>query len=200
MIKVSVSGTLSTGKTEFVEALAKELTDRGVRVAVAREAARQCPFPLDKDETLPAALWLAARIITNELDAAAGAPPPHVVLCDRSIIDVYAYMDLVCAQHADPEGLRNIVTEVARRWSATYAVAFLSLRDPNVSIQVDGLRPADVDFQQAVESAIITAFGRFGRTPTHLPHSLEARLRDATDVIGEVLDQGNGKHFNGRLS
>jgi len=187
LIKVSVSGTLSTGKTEFVKALAEALTKRGLCVAVVAEAARQCPFPLDRDETLPAALWLAARIVTNELDACARRPQPDVVVCDRSVIDTCAYMELVCARHPDPDNLRQLVEAMGRSWSSTYAIAFLSLRDPREPIAPDGVRPIDREFQQSIEDAIIGVFGRFEREPFHLPVGLRPRVDAAISAIDKVL-------------
>ncbi|MGH3923755.1 MAG: AAA family ATPase, partial [Pseudonocardiaceae bacterium] len=90
-VKIAVTGTHSTGKTTFLAALDRALTELGYAVAkvadLAEEAAER-GFPILHRHTPHSTLWIMARGIALELEAALWA---DVVLVDRPVPDALGY-------------------------------------------------------------------------------------------------------------
>ena len=67
-------------------------------VDLVKEVARSCPLPINRDTTLEAQSWILHTQIADEIVAGSRG---GYVLCDRSVIDNYAY--LIAAAGTQPD-------------------------------------------------------------------------------------------------
>jgi len=81
-VKAAIIGAYSTGKTSLVTRLAATLTNQGVTVALVDDAARDCPLPLNRAQTLDSSAWIIGEQIRRE--SAACALGRQLVLIDRT--------------------------------------------------------------------------------------------------------------------
>jgi nicotinamide riboside kinase len=138
--KIAFIGSHGVGKTTLVYGLAARLKARDFPLEVVVEVARRCPLPLNEETSLAAQSWILHTQIADELAAEARYP---VVLCDRSVLDNYAY--LLLASGARPE-LETLI----EHWMGSYD---LLVHVPILSEDVlaDGVRSTDRGFRAAVE-------------------------------------------------
>lgn len=141
-IKLAFIGTHGVGKTTLCYGLAARLKARDVVLDIVHEVARRCPLPINEETSIAAQSWILHTQIADELVASARHP---VVLCDRSVLDNYAYLLLAAGQDS---GLDALV----QHWLGTYD---LLVHVPIVSTpQADGMRATDPAFQKAVDERL----------------------------------------------
>lgn len=141
-MKIAFIGTHGVGKTTLMFGLAARLKRRDVSLEVVHEIARRCPLPINQDSSLAAQSWILYTQISEEVLASARYP---VVLCDRCVLDNYVYLVLAAGEQAN-------VGPVVDHWISTYdlLVQVPAIEPP----QPDGIRSADVAFQQLVEERL----------------------------------------------
>lgn len=141
-MKIALIGTHGVGKTTLCFELAAKLKRLDLSVHLVTEVARDCPLPINRDTTLDAQSWILHTQCARELAAARGA---DAVVCDRSVLDNYAY--LVHAMGRRPE-----LDAWIRRWCGTYTGLFkVPLWQPP---RFDGTRDTDTTFQREVDGTI----------------------------------------------
>jgi len=149
-VKIALIGTHGVGKTTLCFDLAARLKrlDRGVHLVT--EVARDCPLPINRDTTLDAQTWIRHTQCAREI---AGSASGDVVVCDRSVLDNYAY--LVHALGRRPE-LDPWIT----RWCGSYAGLFKVplWQKP----RFDGTRDTDLAFQSEIDATIDRLVADFG--------------------------------------
>jgi hypothetical protein len=149
-VKVALIGTHGVGKTTLCFDLAARLKrlDRGV--SLVTEVARDCPLPINRDTTLDAQSWILHAQCAREI--AAGATG-DVVVCDRSVLDNYAY--LVQALGRRPE-----LDAWIGPWCGTYRGLFKVplWQKP----RFDGTRDTDLAFQSEIDATIDRLVADFG--------------------------------------
>ncbi len=119
--------------------LAARLKRRDVSLEVVHEVARRCPLPINEDTSFEAQAWILHTQIAEELVAASRYP---VVLCDRAVVDNYAYL-------AHANGAVPALDQLVDNWLSTYQRIVLVpvLEAPSA----DGTRAADPVFQRAID-------------------------------------------------
>lgn len=141
-MKIALIGTHGVGKTTLCFELATRLKkiDRGVQLVT--EIARECPLPINKDTTLDAQSWILHTQCAREV---AAAQDDDCVVCDRSILDNYAYLVHAVGRQAD-------LDPWIRSWCGTYAGLFKVplWQEPSF----DGTRDTDVRFQQEIDETL----------------------------------------------
>jgi predicted ATPase len=141
-VKIALIGTHGVGKTTLCFELAAKLKRLDRSVHLVTEVARDCPLPINRDTTLDAQSWILHTQCARELAAAEDA---DAVVCDRSVLDNYAY--LVHAMGRRPE-----LDPWIGRWCATYTALFkVPLWQPP---RFDGTRDTDSAFQREVDCTI----------------------------------------------
>ena len=140
--KLAFIGSHGVGKTTLCFGLAARLKARDLSLDVVHEVARRCPLPINESTSLEAQAWIVHTQIAEELVAQSRYP---FVICDRSVIDNYVYLQI--ARGAVPT-LDRLVAD----WISTYDQLFLVpiLGPP----QDDGLRAVDPGFQSQVEGRL----------------------------------------------
>lgn len=154
-MKLAFIGSHGVGKTTLCYDLAARLKRQDRAVDLVKEVARGCPLPINRETTLPAQAWILHTQIAQELATAAQA---EIVICDRSVLDNYAYL-----VHAS--GRQQAYDALVRSWVATYDCLFKVpvLHAPTF----DGQRDTSQVFQQEIDALIDELTGDLGVTCCH---------------------------------
>ncbi len=148
-LKIAFVGTHGVGKTTLCYELAAHLKKRELRVDMVREVARRCPLPINRDTTRDAQAWILHEQIADEIHL---ANREDVVICDRSVLDNYAY--LVHRLGPDP-----VLDPLVQAWMRTYTHLF---KVPIVSPPAfDGTRDTSRVFQEAIDVQVEELLTRF---------------------------------------
>jgi nicotinamide riboside kinase len=169
-VKIALIGTHGVGKTTLCFELAAKLKRLDLSVAMVTEVARECPLPINQDTTLEAQTWILHTQCARELAAAAAA---RAVVCDRSVLDNYAYL-----VHA--MGRRAELDPWIGRWCSTYTALFkVPLWQPP---SFDGTRDTDTVFQREIDDTLDALVADFavGAVPldANEPDEWVARILD----------------------
>jgi len=141
-LKIAFVGTHGVGKTTLCYELAAWMKKREVRVDMVREVARRCPLPINQETTLDAQSWILHSQIAEEI---ALANQQDAVICDRSVLDNYAYL-------VHRLGPQPVLDELVRRWLRTYSHLFkIPIVDP---MSFDGVRDTSRVFQEAIDKEV----------------------------------------------
>lgn len=141
-MKIAFIGTHGVGKTTLCFDLASRLKRLDIGVDIVKEVARGCPLPINKDTTLEAQAWILHTQISEEIAAGSSY---EAVVCDRSVLDNYAYM-------VHQIGRQPEYDELVRRWVGTYTGLFKvpPLQKPSY----DGTRDLSSSFQRDIDRVI----------------------------------------------
>lgn len=141
-MKIAFIGSHGVGKTTLCFDLASVLKRQGVHVDMVKEVARLSPLPINRKTSFEAQLWILMTQVAEEIRSAAHH---EVVVCDRSVLDNYAYMLFAC-------GRQPAIEPFVRRWLKTYDLLF------KVPIQgapsADGIRDTDEFFMRQIDQTI----------------------------------------------
>lgn len=141
-MKIAFVGTHGVGKTTLCYELAALLKKHGLDVELVKEVARSCPLPINRETSLLAQLWILHSQIAREIEMEARH---GVVICDRSVLDNYAYM-----LHAS--GPQPAAERIVDDWISSYTLLF---RVPRVGRPpADGIRDVDLEFQVAIDDTL----------------------------------------------
>lgn len=182
MLKVIVTGAFSTGKTSLVASLADALISSGLTVATVPDAARNCPVPLNSDQTDAASLWLLTTQISREIAAALG--PEQVLVCDRGVPDVLAHSLEV--QGRDGAGKFKLLDRFLDSWLETYDLILFSRVDEAVPILPDGLRAEDAAYRTMLDGYAARVLSGRERV-RELPFGEARRLDYAREMVTRSL-------------
>jgi GTPase SAR1 family protein len=141
-LKLAFVGTHGVGKTTLCFDLASQLKRLDLGVDLVKEVARRCPLPINEQTTADAQSWILHTQIAEELEATATY---EVVVCDRSVLDNYAY--LVARTGRRPE-LDPLVATWIRTYDALFKVPILNVPS------FDGTRAVSPAFQVEVDEVI----------------------------------------------
>lgn len=169
-LKVAFVGTHGVGKTTLCFDLAAHLKRLDLAVDVVKEVARRCPLPINEETTLDAQAWILHTQIAEEIAALA---MHEVIVCDRSVLDNYAYL-------VAKVGRRRELDELVASWVRGYHALF---KVPVISAPTfDGKRAVSRAFQLEIDSTIDQLVADFG-VPVVM---LDAARRDGW--VPAVLD------------
>lgn len=141
-LKIAFVGTHGVGKTTLCFDLAAHLKRLDLAVDLVKEVARRCPLPINEETTLDAQLWILHSQVAEEIAAQAMY---EVVVCDRSVLDNYAY--LVARVGRRPE-LDRLVGEWIKGYDALFKVPVMQ------APTFDGKRAVSRQFQLEIDATI----------------------------------------------
>jgi len=141
-IKIAFVGTHGVGKTTLCFDLASQLKRLDLGVDIVKEVARRCPLPINEDTTPDAQAWILHTQIAEELEAAATY---EVVICDRSVLDNYAYLVARVGRRPD---LDPLVGSWIKGYDALFKVPVLG------APSFDGTRAVSRAFQMEIDATI----------------------------------------------
>jgi predicted ATPase len=153
-MKIAFIGSHGVGKTTLCFDLASRLKRLDLGVDIVKEVARNCPLPINEGTTLEAQAWILHSQITEEL---ASSARNDAVICDRSVLDNYAYL-------VHKVGRRREYDALVRAWIPTYTALFKVpvLQPPSF----DGTRAVSRDFQLEIDGGIDALIAAF-EVPVH---------------------------------
>jgi nicotinamide riboside kinase len=174
--KIAFIGTHGVGKTTLCYDLAALLKRNGRNADVVKEVARQSPLPINRGTSLDAQTWILMTQVAEEIRSMSSH---DAVVCDRSVLDNYAYMVLAC-------GPQPALSAFVDEWMKTYDVLF---KVPIVGeAAADGVRDTDAGFLGAVDRTVDDLLAA-----RKVPHErLPAGDRDAwREIVTEVMVRRN---------
>jgi len=143
-MKIAFIGTHGVGKTTLCYDVAALLKKRDVNVDIVKEVARLSPLPVNRQTSLEAQTWILTTQVAEEIRAGAHAP---VVICDRSVLDNYAYMAKAC-------GRQKPVERFVDFWLKTYDLLFKVPYPGTGASAEDGFRDTDEFFMRAIDELV----------------------------------------------
>jgi predicted ATPase len=121
--RYAISGRDHTGKSTICHAVTARLRAQGVDADMVDEQSRRSVALAEGRRGVSTQMDLFARTVVVELEVARSS---SVVVCDRSLVDILAYTDLL-PPDSDPSDLamRRAMDAFADHYLATYAAIFL---------------------------------------------------------------------------
>jgi thymidylate kinase len=171
-VKVAFIGTHGVGKTTLCYDLAAALKRQGVQVDIVKEVARLSPLPINRQTSLDAQTWILMTQVAEEIRSAAHH---EVVVCDRSVLDNYAYMALAC-------GRQPAIERFVAHWMKSYDLLF---KVPiSGAASADGVRDTDEFFMRSIDQLVDTLLHEWKIDAEPLP----PRERDRwSEVVRSVV-------------
>jgi nicotinamide riboside kinase len=146
-VKIAFIGTHGVGKTTLCYDLAAALKRQGVHVDMVKEVARLSPLPINRQTSIEAQTWILMTQVAEEIRSAAYHA---VVVCDRSVLDNYAYMLLACGRQPPYE-------RFVAYWMKTYDLLF---KVPiSGAPSADGVRDTDEFFMRSIDQLVDRLLG-----------------------------------------
>jgi hypothetical protein len=150
-------------------------------VGYIEELARRCPFPINEGTSLEAQTWILAMTITKEIEL---SKVYHHTICDRSILDNYAYLYNKFG-HVPP------LYDLAKYWVRTYDL-LIKVPINEHYLKADGVRSVDLCFQRSIDVRIDELLAE-----THTPFSLFGDMDSLVEQIRATRDQDSGPRGQG---
>lgn len=149
-MKIAFIGTHGVGKTTLCFDLASRLKRLDFGVDIVKEVARACPLPINEQTTLDAQAWILHTQIAQEIVASA---QNDAVICDRSVLDNYAYL-------VHRAGRIKEFDALIEAWVTTYTGLFKVpvLHPPTF----DGTRAVSPTFQVEIDAGLDSLIESFG--------------------------------------
>lgn len=141
-MKVAFIGTHGVGKTTLCYDLAALLKRRNVHVDIVKEVARLSPLPINRQTSLQAQTWILTTQVAEEIRSAAHH---EVVVCDRSVLDNYAYMVFAA-------GRQKAIERFVEHWMKTYDLLFKIPMEGDAP--PDGVRDTDDFFRRTIDKLV----------------------------------------------
>jgi len=162
-MKLAFIGTHGVGKTTLCYDVVAALKRRGVNADMVKEVARLSPLPINRQTSLDAQIWILMTQVAEEIRSAS---QHEVVVCDRSVLDNYAYLARACGR---PEAVEGFVAYWMRTYDALFKVPVIGRAQP------DGVRDVDEAFVRDIDALVDELLGDLG-----LPHErLNSEGRDS---------------------
>ncbi|MCA9730323.1 MAG: ATP-binding protein [Candidatus Eisenbacteria bacterium] len=172
-IKVAFIGSHGVGKTTLCYEIAARLKRRDLRVDLVKEVARRCPLPINKESTIDAQAWILHTQMAMEIET---RRDHDVVICDRSVLDNYAYLVAAC-------GRQPVYDALVRAWLPTYdLMVWVPITE---TPRFDGIRDTDRTFQERIDTLIgqlVTDLGADLPAPPLRLHGL-----DRESWVGHIM-------------
>jgi nicotinamide riboside kinase len=188
--KLALTGAHGTGKTTLIRALAN-VFDSQESIGVTREVPRLIvaeagdnSFFKRGNNTFERQLLIVARQLEEEYRVATS--DVRLVLCDRTIVDHWAYTR--CLFPASIDAIEFKLWEaMVFRWLESYS-EILRLA-PEFSPVDDGIRESDIEFQMDIDREILSLYRRAGVDVTTVVGSLEDRVTQCSAVATRLLQE-----------
>ncbi|HNV03900.1 MAG TPA: AAA family ATPase [Vicinamibacterales bacterium] len=141
-MKLAFIGTHGTGKTTLCYDLTAGLKRQGLNADMVKEVARLSPLPINRKTSLDAQTWILMTQVAEEIRSASAH---DVVVCDRSVLDNYAYLVFAC-------GRQRAIERFVDHWMRTYSVLVkVPMLVPAVE---DGVRDTDEFFVRSIDRLV----------------------------------------------
>jgi nicotinamide riboside kinase len=189
LVKVTFVGAHGTGKTTLVKALAERINSSGIKCSITPEVPRiicetagdATYFRRGNNSLSKQILLLVGQPIYEVAAAADGAA---VLLCDRAILDHWAYTRHLFMKELEDEHALSPLNNLIAKHCQSYDFIFY------VPIEFapfdDGTREGDRDFQNAIDVQIRELLKMYGLTY----HTVSGTVPERVAEVMKVLNLG----------
>jgi nicotinamide riboside kinase len=153
MEKIAFIGTFATGKTTLAHEVFTNLKKQGINAEFLSEVARTCPLSIDSNdsrEVQEAQEWIIYTQCARELEYVNKC---SVLICDRSVLDGYAYYINKCGEN---KVLENLIREKIRDYNFLIKVPI-----NQDYLKADGIRSINLEYQKRIDASIDYLLGKF---------------------------------------
>jgi len=186
-MKFGFIGAQCSGKSTVVSNTFQHLKCNGiVDVMIRSEAARRCPYPINKSYGLKTQFWITSEAIRKELELEKKC---EHLLCDRTVVDqvVYAYDALKSGRLSTPEF--EFILEISKRWLTVRPYDVTYFLGP-AKLYADSVRPFNLDWQKTIykyfEYWTPRLLGRWGYIEVMHPDIEKLKRMVALDVVAKI--------------
>jgi thymidylate kinase len=171
-MKIAFIGTHGVGKTTLCFDLAAALKRQGIDVDIVKEVARLSPLPVNRATSLDAQTWILMTQVAEEIRASNRSA---VVVCDRSVLDNYAYMVFACGRQ---KGVERFVDHWMKTYDLLFKVPVSGAPSP------DGFRDTDEFFARSIDQLVDSLL-----TEKKIPHERlpEGERERWIDIVKDVV-------------
>jgi nicotinamide riboside kinase len=182
-MKLAFIGTHGTGKTTLCYDVTAALKRQHFNADVVKEVARLSPLPINRKTSLDAQTWILMTQVAEEIRSASAH---DIVICDRSVLDNYAYLAFAC-------GRQKPIERFVDYWMKSYDVL---IKVPVLGgATEDGVRDTDEFFVQSIDKLVDAMLAEkklthIGLDPESRETWIEAALHAVTShpsVAGRLL-------------
>lgn len=189
-MRIAITGTHSTGKSSFLDALQQRLGAVGLtsaRVDDLARTARDVGFPILRDHTFASTLWIMSEGLRRELEVLLSAP---IVLIDRPLIDALGYLNAALETRKDSIAAseRAVLESLVAAYTPLYDVLIITELDTSIPLGPD--RDDDEVFRRLAGDHI-----RQLVTNSKMPH-LVLRSSNREEMIETVLERVSAPKMN----
>ena len=170
-MKIVITGAQGVGKTTLAEQINKHYPDFKILPEAAR-LAKEAGYNLDQTATTETELWLIAKQIELESTESKW-------VADRCGIDLLAYIHHL---FSDESSLIEFTTKTLVPKFSKYDLV-LYLPSGQFTIEDDGLRSTDIEFQQAVDERIRDILEKYKIPFVEIVGSPEERLAKVKNLL-----------------
>ncbi|WP_080631772.1 AAA family ATPase [Aeromonas dhakensis] len=181
MKRILITGVFASGKTSLIDLLRTTLEYEGEKVVVINEVARQCPFDLNKSQSLMSTSWLVMAQIKNEI-----TQPENTcdyIIFDRGLPDIIAHTKYVLNDNHDELIFFDMLESLSESSLKSYDYVFLSMSSSKFKIDVDEIRVADVEYQKKLENIHINHLDKIKANYILLKEDNHERLQQILEKI-----------------
>jgi len=143
-MKIAIIGSLGVGKTFLCNELFNHFSQKGLKVHVINELAQSCPLPMHEGTTIDAQLWVLMHQIQREIEAQ--NKEVDLIICDRGVIDNYAFL-------VRKFGSQKHLDELVNEWTKSYDLIIKLPRTTEYLID-NGFRSTSEKFQLETEEIL----------------------------------------------
>jgi nicotinamide riboside kinase len=191
-MKVAFVGAHGTGKTTLVNALSEHLRSSGRFCAITPEVPRViCEtsgdptfFRRGNNSLIRQTLLLTGQPI---YEVAESAGTDSVLLCDRAILDHWAYTLNLFYQELQLEKIMLPLENFVAKHCSSYDTIFYVPIE--FSAQDDGVRESDPTFQLAIDIEVRRLLDLFGLKYHRISGTIQQRMSQVTQILSVSMNQ-----------
>ncbi len=189
-MKIAISGTHCIGKTSLTYSLAGYLKENGFQTIVNSEKVRECPLPSGTKEknTIEAVSWILGKQFIDEIELEKKYP---IVICDRSVLCIYAYLlwNLENEKNFEKSPLIDISKEIFEKWIKTYDYIFKLELSEQTKLVEDGFRSTEKKWQKEIDELIEKIIKENNIKVYRIPLiKNEKRIQKILEIIKPILE------------
>ena len=188
--RYAISGRDHTGKSTICHAVTARLRAQGVDADMVDEQSRRSVALAEGRRGVSTQMDLFARTVVVELEVARSSA---VVVCDRSLVDILAYTDLLPpdSDPSDPSdaAMRRAMDAFADHYLGTYAAIFLPDWTLD-TVEDDPLRPPVRHLQDDLAAHIERRLAPYADLVVRLDTQATAADAVVAHILGDLSGQG----------
>lgn len=185
-MKIGITGTHNVGKTSLAYSLVGALKEKGFHAIGASETVRMCPLPTgtEKANSVEAESWILGKQFIDEIELESKY---DVVVCDRSVLCIYAYFlwNLEREPHKKELPMAQIANKLFEEWVKTYDFIFKLPISEQTRLVDDGFRSTQQSWQKEIDDILDKIIEKYNLKVISIP--LDKNERRVAKILETVL-------------